>query len=183
MMHLSKLGLLCALLALTGGPTLSPASAQTGPTTTPTPPNGGQTTQPGRAFTDEALASYLRAQGYKVEERKLANGRTLCVTTIEKDGWRFLVELQLTQNLKSVEIMCHLGNPLSPGRATAEQLLKLMEASRTQVGRVGFFTYRSADNRLLLFDIASNDTARFGSYLDGVLKDVMASHPLWSVLA
>jgi len=171
-----------------GSPAVTPApSPGTGPVTPQSPAPGapGAPAAPaapaaGPSFDDQSFTNFLRQQGYKFEEKRNANGQPWYLTTVEKNGWRFVVELSLTTNHSSVNIFCHIGNPLSPGKATADQLLHLMELSRTSVGGAGFFTYRDSDHRLLLFDYCTANPAVFGPYFERVLQDARNNYAAWS---
>ncbi len=161
------------------GPRPAPATgATTGRTTTG--PTVGPATPPAKRFDDRSLGAYLRQKSYKVEEQRLANGHSKFVTTIEKDGWRFVVDLSVRADGKHLDIYCHLGNPLSPGKASADRLLRLMELSRTTVGGKGFFSYVSGTRSLVLYDYCGNERDRFGPYLERVLQDVRNTYAAWS---
>jgi hypothetical protein len=149
------------------------------------PGQGGQAQAPTQTFTDASLVQWLRNQGFKVEERPMNDGRILCLTTIERDGWRFTFEIFLSADRKTVSILSHVGNPLSPGKATPDTLLKLLELNPTLKGSSVFF-YRPADHRMLIGDWYSNvnqDPNRILTAITNMCADLKNTYPVWNTLA
>jgi hypothetical protein len=192
MMRLPYTGLVSAAL-LTWSLALGSAFGQTGPSTTGapatvTPPatNTGPAgpsapSQPAMQFFDDnSFRAFLRQRGYKVAEHTRPDGQRNYVTTITKDGWTFVVDLSLRANHRTVDFFCPLGRPLTTGKATADELLHLMELSRTAVGGAGFFSYIPSDHQLILYDYCTATPQVFGPYLDRVVNDIRKTYPAWS---
>jgi hypothetical protein len=164
------------LLALTSSAAL--VNAQTGPST-PINPSSNPAPVQSNILNADRVANYLRSQGHTVEQKRFDNGVHLVSAKIQKDGWRFEMEIQFTPDQKTLNFVVPLGQATS--NFSAAQLQALMKANFTMSPTA--FSYREWDRRLCLIDPIWNtvnwtETA-FQQTLDRVLKQVKDTHHVW----
>jgi hypothetical protein len=159
------------------------ALAQTGPTTNPNPVNPG--TGASGVLTNTNLAEFLKGLGHKVEVKTFADGTVKCFLTISRDGWKYVVEVDLSQGKSHIWLTCPLGNPIAANaQLSPAKLLKLLELTH-QYGPA-HFSFRTSDRRLCLSIAVANQgmTAdAFKNVLDNLLKKVKDSYPEWGSVA
>jgi hypothetical protein len=176
-----RFGLLSLSLVAVGVLT---AAAQTGPTGPgPMPPPAGGNPPAASGFSGEKAIAYLRRQGHTVETQSLANGGSLLKANIQKNGWRFTIEIFfIADNQRPgnqfVDFICPLGQPRT--QFSSGQLLELMKLNKMVVTH---FFYRESDQRLCLMDANYQTTgmteAMFQRSLDNFLKTIQDTFHAW----
>jgi hypothetical protein len=131
-------------------------------------------------MTPDRLADLLRRDGHHIDIKTFPNGAQTVVATINRDGWRYVVELEFNAQGTNLNVICPLGNAAS--QFSGAQLLRLMKKSY-ELPCPLHFAYRAADQRLCLEDPCyspNNMTdASLRNMLDRLLRTVRETHDLW----
>lgn len=173
---------LVALTALALVAAVSPNFAQTGPTSPPAANAGAglnALASPSR-MTPRHLADLLRREGHKVESKALPSGAEMVIATVERDGWRFVIEFEYNAAGTNLNVICPLGNAAST--FSGAQLLSLMQKSY-ELPCPLHFSYRAADKRLCLEDPVYNPNnitdVQLRQVIDRLVNTVRRTHSLW----
>jgi hypothetical protein len=166
------IAVLTALLSVAGV-----SQAQTGPAGPAT--NNGPTTPQTNAsqLSPDRLTQYLKGQGHPVEKKTFQNGQVALLASIKKDGWNFQVEIGFTLDQTAWGLACPLA-AVPTSQAHLTEILKLSHKLAP-----AHFSARDSDQKLLFEDPDYNtriSEADFQKILDGFLKKVRDSHPIWS---
>jgi len=145
---------LVASVAL-AGIVASTTLAQTGPqqTNSMNNPNG-----PNNSFTpavggvqEQAILQILRNLGINPQERTV-NGQKSYLLTLERDGWRYVIELYFMRNpqgqITGYTFVSPLGNQVNTVGLQTASMLNVLEGNL--IASPAFFYYRPADQRLCL---------------------------------
>lgn len=126
-------------------------------------------------ITPENLPELLKSIGYKPEVILTEAGPPLCVLRLEKDGWKYKVEVSLKGGLLWLTV------PLVEvprDKAASARLLQILEANLS-VGPC-FFCYRSGDNRLCLrLEVINPNPTTFNGHLSLLMAKTRDTNSLW----
>ena len=163
---------LTALLSFAGA-----SFAQTGPVGPAANQNPPAQPQPAGRLTPDRVVQHLKGQGHAAEKKSLENGAVQVIASVKKDGWTFNLEIGFVPDQSAWSVACILGNaPTSQAQLT--EILKLSHKFAPSS-----FSYRDADQKLIFEDRLCHtqlDERDFQKNLDGFLKNVRDTHPIWS---
>jgi hypothetical protein len=132
---------------------------------------------PSNLLSPDALAAYLRLQNHKVEPTKGSDGRPILQVQIQKDGWKYDLEIEFQPDLRSFFVTCPLGKAGTP--MSTAQLTELLKANFRYTP--DYFVIRGGDHRLALETNtgAQMNTASFQAILNRFLGNVRGSQAIW----
>jgi hypothetical protein len=153
------------------------ATAQPGPVTQGGTDSAPATVAPASGLlSPDAVSAYLQQQNHKVNMTKGTDGRPILLVQIQKDGWKYDIEIEFQPNLRGFFLSCPLGKAGAP--ISAAQLGELLRANYKYTP--DYFLIRG-DNRLALETNtgAQMNTATFQAILNRFLGNVRASQAVW----
>ena len=155
-------------LVLVAGASLG-ADAQTGPV-------GGS----GKAGAGQNLTPERVAALHKSQVQKLANGDKSVRVVIEKDGWKYDMNIVFLADGKVWDIWSALGAPNQT--YTPEQLKGMEEKNKAWKDEQKYFEINKQDKRLYLADInfkVETTEQGFAQALERYMNTVRSTYELW----